>query len=73
MEDLPEPKADRLWGEWKWDWNTNANDEADCGVYTETIIGHAYAIVRCPRYLTKEQWAQVASHICELHNASLRC
>ena len=64
--------TDLLTTEWKWSWGANDDGEADCGIYAEPAAGQAYAICRCPRYLTEEQWAQIATHICDEHNSSLR-
>lgn len=58
-------------GKWKWDWQTNDQREADCGIYMETYTGLPQAICRCPRYLTKAQWQAIATHICDLHNAAI--
>jgi hypothetical protein len=63
--------SDLIDQEWNWYWG-QVNGEADCGIYTETRLGCAYAICRCPRYLTEEQWAAFAAHICDLHNASIK-
>jgi len=30
--------------------------EADCGIVANLGDGHGYAVARCPRYQTKEQW-----------------
>ena len=47
----------------KWLWNWSVLDgEPYCGVYAELRPGHAYSICRCPRYLTKEQWTEYATH-----------
>lgn len=59
-----------LESEWKWHWRKDG-DEADCGIYAETHLGQAYAIARCPRYFTPQQWKSVATRICKLHNAEL--
>lgn len=56
---------------WKWYWRKEDN-EADCGIYVETRIGHAYAIARCPRYVSKDDWEAIAKHICDLHNAAIQ-
>ena len=56
--------------EWKWDWRKDS-DVANCGIYAEVQQGQAYAIARCPRYLTEEQWTEIATRICDLHNADL--
>jgi len=48
---------------WRWYWRTDDQGNADCGIYAEPRPGHAYSIVRCPRYMTKEQWEQVAERI----------
>lgn len=63
--------ADLIDQEWKWYWHKEGG-EADCGIYTEARLGHAYAICRCPRLLTEEQWTAFATHICDLHNASIK-
>ena len=60
-----------LWGKWEWYWKENEAGEADCGILTESG-GGAYAIVRCPRYFTQEQWTRIATHICDLHNTALK-
>ena len=57
-----------LSAKWKWDWHVDANGHADCGIFAEAIQGHAYAVVRCPRLFTKEQWKMLATYICDLHN-----
>lgn len=58
----------------KWEWYWRVSDlntaEADCGIYVKSRVG-LQAICRCPRYLTQEQWAAVATHICDLHNAAI--
>lgn len=62
--------ADLLNSEWKWFWRKET-EKADCGIFAEERPGHAYAVARCPRFLTQEQWSAVATHICVLHNADL--
>ena len=59
---------------WNWYWRTDGTELhlSDCGITCEPHPGHGYSIVRCPRYISKEQWEEIASHICELHNASLK-
>jgi len=42
-------------GKLHWYWGHH-NGEADCGVFAEERRGHAMAVMRCPRYQTKEQW-----------------
>lgn len=59
-----------IYTEWKWHWRKEG-DEADCGIWAEAHLGQAFAICRCPRYLTEEQWSEIAKHICDLHNASI--
>ena len=61
---------DLMSAEWKWHWRKDG-DEADCGIFAETRIGHGYAVARCPRYLTKDQWTAIATRICDLHNADI--
>jgi hypothetical protein len=57
---------------WKWYWRkSDDGNEADCGIYVETRVG-AYAIARCPRYVSKEDWEAIATRICDLHNAALQ-
>ena len=63
--------TDLLNTEWKWYWRTNDAGEADCGIYAEPAVGQAYAIFRCPRYLTEKQWMEIATHTCDEHNSSL--
>lgn len=58
--------------EWKWNWHIDDEDRADCGIFAEPMEGHAYAVARCPQYLTQDQWRQYARHICDLHNAALK-
>jgi hypothetical protein len=60
--------------EWKWFWRESetAQNEADCGVYAEPRTGQAYSVCRCPRYVKKEQWEELAAHICDTHNNWLR-
>ena len=55
---------------WTWFWRTDGG-KADCGVYAEPHPGHAYAVVRCPQYVSEEQWTEIATHIVELHNATI--
>lgn len=59
---------------YKWNWHWRRDDmsgEPDCGIYAMVREGHAYAVVRCPRYMTEDDWKRYAHHICTLHNASL--
>ena len=60
---------------WTWYWR-EAGDHpesvADCGITCESRPGHGYSVVRCPRYVDKETWEKVASHICDLHNENLK-
>ena len=58
---------DVLHAKWQWYWR-ETDGKPDCGIFAEVIPGYAYAICRCPRYLTKEQWEGYAEHICKLHN-----
>lgn len=54
---------------WYWYWRSNdEGNEADCGIYCMPKEGHAYAVVRCPRYLTEEAWRVIAKEICDTHN-----
>lgn len=62
--------ADLLHTEWKWFWRKET-EEADCGIFAEDRPGQAYAVTRCPRYLTQEQWSAIAARICDLHNADI--
>ena len=62
--------ADLLDQEWEWFWRKEG-DEADCGIYAASRLGAPYAICRCPRYLTEAQWTEFATHICDLHNATI--
>lgn len=34
----------------------SVRSEADCGVFAMPWEGHAYSIVRAPRYVSREQW-----------------
>jgi hypothetical protein len=56
--------------EWKWYWR-KGREEADCGIYAEEHLGQAYAVARCPRYMSEQQWEEIATRICDLHNADL--
>lgn len=56
---------------WGWYWRETEDGEADCGITAETRPGHAYAIMRCPRYVTEKKWRAFATHVCDLHNATL--
>lgn len=58
--------------EWKWHWRIGDDGLPDCGIYAEQHPGHAYAICRCPRYLSEKEWAEYAQHICDLHNAAIK-
>lgn len=42
-------------GPWKWYWRVE-DGVPDCGVYSEMRIGMAYAVARCPKLQSKEQW-----------------
>src|SRR3990172_6978661 len=53
---------------WQWYWRTE-NNEADCGIFHEQTPGHAYAVARCPRYQSKEQWGADAGRIVACVNA----
>ena len=61
---------DVLHCEWKWYWRKNG-DNADCGIFAELRRGHGYSVCRCPRYLTEKEWREYATHICDVHNATL--
>ncbi len=61
---------DPISGKWSWYWRVT-DGEADCGIFVETRPGHAYAICRCPRYVKESEWSTYASHICDLHNATI--
>lgn len=56
---------------WTWYWRTDEAGNADCGIVAEPRKGHAYSVSRCPRYVTEARWREFATHICNLHNASL--
>lgn len=61
-----------LSAKWTWYWRTNEDGaEADCGITAEIRPGHAYAVMRCPRYMSKELWDELAKSVCDMHNASL--
>lgn len=50
----------------QWDWRTDDEGNADCGVFFMVFDGHAYAFARCPKYLSKEQWESNAKAICAI-------
>jgi len=56
---------------WNWHWRKERGEDPDCGIFAMVREGHAYAVARCPRYMTKEDWAKYAHHICTLHNTAL--
>ena len=56
-------------GPWKWYWRVDEETgEADCGIYYEKFPGHAYSVMRCPRYQSREQWEADAKFVCEMKN-----
>ncbi len=58
---------------WTWYWRyDNDTGEANCGITCEPRLGHGYAVVRCPKYFTEQQWKELADYICNLHNRSLK-
>jgi hypothetical protein len=65
---------DAILSHWSWYWRDLGPEEyeADGSIYAEVWPGHAYAIAKCPRYMSKEQWAEYAAHICNLHNANVK-
>lgn len=58
-----------LYHRWDWYWRVDEKGEADCGICAQVRPGHAYAVVRCPRYMQRRQWEEYASYICGMHNA----
>lgn len=55
---------------WNWFWRTDGG-EADCGIFAEVREGHAYAVFRCPKYMTRKDWEALATKTCDEHNAAL--
>ena len=41
---------------WQSYWRIDEDGHANCGIFSETIKGHAYSVCRAPKYQTKEQW-----------------
>lgn len=51
-------------GPWKWYWKIDPiTKETDCGIFSESRIGMAYSVARCPRYQNKERWEEDAKLI----------
>jgi hypothetical protein len=55
--------------QWSFYWRKDPEAELpEGGIVCEPLQGHGYAVVRMPKYMSKEHWEVLAHHICELHN-----
>lgn len=62
------------WMDHKWQsyWRCDEEGHADCGIFYEPTKGHAYALLRAPKYITHEEWDEIREHVvraCNSHEA----